>query len=116
MPRTNFAAMGCSIAKTFDIVGEPWTPLILRDVWLGLRRFDQIQADLGISRNVLAKRLDVLVERGIVERQRYQDGPPRYDYVLTEQGRELCPPLLALMAWGDRFAAAADGPPVHVHH
>ena len=80
--------MACSIAQTLDVAGEWWTPLILRDVYVGLSRFEQIRANLGISRKILAARLETLVESGVLERRPYQDAPPRHDYLLTEKGRE----------------------------
>ena len=84
MQRTNFAGMTCSIARTLDVIGEPWSPLILRDVWVGLTRFDQIQADLGISRKVLTERLNHLVDQGVLDRRPY-DQRPRHEYHLTQK-------------------------------
>jgi DNA-binding HxlR family transcriptional regulator len=107
--------MACSIAQTLDVAGEWWTPLILRDIYVGLSRFEQIRANLGISRKVLTARLETLVDSGVVERRAYQDAPPRHDYLLTEKGRELMVAILALMAWGDRWAAP-NGPPVLIEH
>ncbi|MCP2336299.1 winged helix-turn-helix transcriptional regulator [Actinomadura rupiterrae] len=115
MQRTDFGAMACSIARTLDVIGEPWSPLILRDVWAGLTRFQQLQADLGISRKVLTERLDHLVERGVLERRPY-DQRPRYEYVLTERGTELVDVLMVMAAWGDRWLAGEAGPPVLYHH
>jgi DNA-binding HxlR family transcriptional regulator len=108
--------MACSIARTFDIVGEPWSPLILRDVWVGMTRFDEIQRDLGISRKVLSERLNVLVEHGVLERRAYSDRPPRHDYLLTDKGYEFCDVLMAITAWGDRWTAGDAGPPVLLRH
>jgi DNA-binding HxlR family transcriptional regulator len=108
--------MACSIARTLDVAGETWTPLILRDVFVGITRFDAIQRDLGISRKVLAERLKRLVEQGILERRGYSDRPPRHDYVLTEKGSELCDVLLAFTAWGDRWTAGDAGQPVLLRH
>jgi DNA-binding HxlR family transcriptional regulator len=116
MQRTQFADMTCSIARTLDVVGEPWTPLILRDVWVGIRRFDAIQADLGISRKVLTERLNWLVESGVLAREEYSSRPPRYEYVLTDQGAELCDILLIMTRWGDRYLAGDAGPPVLYRH
>jgi DNA-binding HxlR family transcriptional regulator len=116
MARADFGAMSCSIARTLDVIGDPWTPLILRDLHAGLRRFDELVEDLGISRNLLARRLDHLVARGVVERRRYRDHPPRDDYVLTEPGRDLGPVLMAIMAWGDRWVAPEAGPPARLRH
>src|SRR5947208_15984749 len=106
MQRTTFSEMGCSIARSLDVVGEPWTPLIVRDLWLGRKRFDEIQANLDISRKVLTERLKTLVDAGVVERKLYQSQPERYEYVLTQMGQELMDILLAVMAWGDRGVAA----------
>ena len=108
--------MTCSIARTLDIAGEPWTPLILRDLFVGIRRFDDLQRDLGISRKVLTQRLNHLLNHGIVERRPYTDKPVRYDYLLTGKGWELCDVLLAITAWGDRWTADEHGPPVILHH
>lgn len=116
MQRTSFAGIHCSIARTLDVAGEWWTPLVLRDVALGLRRFDEIQRDLGLSRKLLADRLQTLIEHGVLERRAYQQNPPRFDYVLTEKGRDLMPVLMAVMAWGDRWTAGEDGPPLRLRH
>jgi DNA-binding HxlR family transcriptional regulator len=116
MQRTQFGEMACSIARTLDVIGEPWSPLILRDVFVGMTRFDQIQADLGISRKVLAERLKWLVDTGVLEQREYSAKPPRHDYVLTAKGRELCDLLLVMVRWGDRWTAGAAGPPVLYRH
>ena len=116
MQRTQFADMACSIARTLDVIGEPWSPLILRDVYVGINRFDQLQNDLGISRKVLAQRLAWLVEQGIMERRQYSDRPPRHEYVLSTKGQELCDLLLVMVRWGDRWTAEAAGPPVLYRH
>jgi DNA-binding HxlR family transcriptional regulator len=114
--RTDFGDMACSIARTLDIAGEPWSPLIIRDVWVGIRRFDELQRDLGISRKVLTERLGWLVGNGMLERQQYSDRPPRYEYVLTPKGYEFTDVLMAISAWGDRWTAGAAGPPVYRRH
>jgi len=116
MQRTSFGAMACSIARTLDVIGEGWAPLILRDVWVGINRFDQLQADLGISRKVLAERLKHLVDREILERRPYSDRPDRFEYVLTERGRELVEVLTVMVRWGDRWLAGEAGPPVLYRH
>lgn len=116
MHRTSFAQMHCSIAQTLDLVGEWWTPLILRDIYLGLHRFDEIAENLEISRNLLTRRLKDLVDRGILERHKYQDRPARHSYHLTETGGELVLALLVLMAWGDRRATPPGGPPARLIH
>jgi DNA-binding HxlR family transcriptional regulator len=115
MHRTDFGKMACSIARTLEVIGEPWSPLILRDVWVGLTRFDQLQADLGISRKVLTERLNHLVDRGVLERHPY-DRRPRYEYRLTEQGTELVDLLMVMAGWGDRWLAGDAGPPVLYRH
>lgn len=108
--------MACSLARTLDVAGEWWTPLIVRDVWFGARRFDQIQSDLGLSRKVLADRLETLVREGVLERRPYQERPPRHEYVLTEKGRELMQALFVLISWGDRWTAGEAGPPMLLRH
>lgn len=115
MQRTDFGTMACSIARTFDVIGEPWSPLILRDVWVGLNRFDQLQADLGISRKVLTERLNHLVGEGVLERRPY-DNRPRYEYHLTEKGSELVDVLMVMVGWGDKWLAGDAGPPVLLRH
>jgi DNA-binding HxlR family transcriptional regulator len=106
----------CSIAGALEVVGERWSLLIVRDVFLGLRRFDEIQADLGIARNVLQTRLTRLLDHGVLERRLYRERPPRYEYRLTDKGLDLWPTVVALMKWGDRYAAPAAGPPVLLEH
>lgn len=116
MKRTSLDRHPCSIARTLDIVGEWWTPLILRDVAYGLRRFGELEEDLGISANVLSDRLDSLVREGLLERRAYQERPRRHEYLLTQKGLELVPALVALMQWGDRWAWDAALAPVRVLH
>jgi DNA-binding HxlR family transcriptional regulator len=106
----------CSIARTLDVAGEWWTPLILRDVAYGVRRFREIQDDLGISANILSDRLDALVGEGILETVVYQARPRRHEYRLTQKGAELLPALLALMQWGDRWTWPGGEGPVRVVH
>lgn len=115
MQRTQFGEMACSIARTLDVIGEPWSPLILRDVWAGVRRFDHIQADLGISRKVLTERLNHLVEQDVLERLAY-DSRPRYEYHLTVKGTDLVEMLMVMARWGDRWLAGEAGPPVLYRH
>jgi DNA-binding HxlR family transcriptional regulator len=106
----------CSIARTLELVGERWTMLVLRDIFLGVRRFEALQRDLGIARNVLAARLERLVTEGVLEKTPYQEHPVRYEYHLTEKGSDLWPVMVELQQWGDRHAAPAEGPPVVVRH
>lgn len=115
MARVNLSDMECSIARTLDVVGDRWTLLILRDALYGLRRFEHFQRDLGIARNILADRLGGLVSKGVLERRQYEDRPPRYEYVLTQKGLDLLPVVLAMAAWGDRWASAGE-PPVTLTH
>src|SRR4051812_49955127 len=110
MQRTSFGDMACSIARTLDVVGEPWSPLVLRDVWVGMNRFDQLQADLGISRKVLTERLNHLVDQGVLERRPY-DARPRYEYHLTTKGTELVDLLMVMVGWGDKWLAGEARPP-----
>jgi DNA-binding HxlR family transcriptional regulator len=106
----------CSVAGALAVVGERWSLLIVRDVLLGLRRFDEIQADLGIARNVLQARLTRLSDHGVLERRLYRERPPRCEYRLTEKGLALWPTMVALMSWGNRYASSPDGPPVLLEH
>jgi DNA-binding HxlR family transcriptional regulator len=114
--RHDYPGQVCSIAKALEVVGERWTLLIVRDVMGGNRRFDELQKGLGIARNVLAARLERLVEEDILERRPYQESPPRYEYFLTEKGLDLWPSLIALLGWGDRHTAYPDGPPMLIVH
>jgi DNA-binding HxlR family transcriptional regulator len=116
MQRTAFGDMACSIARALDIAGEPWSPLIIRDVYVGITRFDDLQRDLGISRKVLTQRLNWLVERGMLERRPYSTHPPRSEYALTPMGLEFCDILLVMTAWGDRWTAGPEGPPALHRH
>lgn len=105
-----------SIARTLAIVGDRWTMLVLRDVFRGLRRFDELRRELGIARPVLSDRLRKLVDAGVLEKVPYQQRPPRYEYRLTAMGRELSPALVALMRWGDRWMAGGRGPSTILCH
>jgi DNA-binding HxlR family transcriptional regulator len=106
----------CSIAGALGVVGERWSLLIVRNVFLGLRRFDEIQSNLGIARNVLQTRLTGLVEQGVLEKHLYQEHPPRYEYRLTEKGLDLWPTVVALMQWGDSYTPPNGGPAVVLEH
>jgi DNA-binding HxlR family transcriptional regulator len=103
MLNRDYEGQNCSIARALEIVGERWTLLIIRDVFLGLRRFDQLQESLGIARNVLADRLNRLVDEGVLERVRYSERPERYEYRLTKMGLDLNVALTALRQWGDEY-------------
>jgi DNA-binding HxlR family transcriptional regulator len=116
MRRTSFAEMNCSVARTLEVVGEWWTMLVIREAFNGVRRFDDFQGRLGIARNVLASRLQSLVDHGVLERRQYQDRPPRCEYRLTEKGRDLYPVLVSMLDWGDRWTAGPEGPPLKLTH
>ncbi len=105
----------CSVARTVEVVGERWTFLILREAFLGVKRFDHIQRDLGIARNILSDRLGKLVDQGVLEKRRYSERPERFEYRLTAKGHDLYPIVVTLMQWGDRHAAP-DGAPVELVH
>ena len=113
---TSYDTQVCSIARTLEVVGERWTLLIVRNLFLGLRRFDELQENLGIARNVLASRLEKLVEAGVVETRPYSERPPRHEYVLTDKGRDLFPVLFSMLQWGDRHAPSPGGPPMLMTH
>ncbi|MEP6659793.1 MAG: helix-turn-helix domain-containing protein [Acidimicrobiales bacterium] len=116
MKRTPFARWPCSIARTVDIVGDWWTPLVLREAFYGVRRFDDFQSALSIGRNVLSQRLVRLVDEGLLERVQYSEHPPRFEYLLTEKGRAFWPVLAAMVTWGDRWLDGGKGAPLVLHH
>jgi DNA-binding HxlR family transcriptional regulator len=105
----------CSVAGTLAIVGERWTLLILREAFMGVRRFEQMQRNLGVARNILAARLQTLVGHGILERRRYQERPDRYEYRLSQKGLDLYPALVSIMQWGDRYLNDDCAPVTLVH-
>jgi len=105
----------CSIEGALDVVGDRWSMLIMRDAFRGIRRFSDIHQDLGIPRAVLSDRLKELVSHGLLSKRQYMDHPPRHEYRLTEQGRELSPILVALMHWGDKWLLGGSPPTVLVH-
>ncbi|MFZ5602366.1 MAG: winged helix-turn-helix transcriptional regulator [Pseudomonadota bacterium] len=106
----------CSIARSLAIVGDRWTLMVLRSAFLGIRRFDDFQASLGVTRHVLAERLKRLVESDVLQKVPYQDRQERFEYRLTEKGRDLYPVLLALVNWGDKWLDGGLGPPVQYRH
>jgi DNA-binding HxlR family transcriptional regulator len=116
MQRTSFEDMNCSVAQCLELVGEWWSLLIVRDAFLGVTRFDDFQARLGISRNILNQRLNRLVDSGVLRRVPYQDHPPRSEYRLTDKGRDLWHVVTAMRQWGDRWAAPSGGPPLKIRH
>jgi DNA-binding HxlR family transcriptional regulator len=108
--------MNCSVARTLEVVGEWWSLLIVRDAILGVRRFDDFQQRLGISRNILTQRLHRLVEQDVLERVPYQDNPPRYEYRLTPKGRDLWLVLTAMRQWGEKWEPLEAGPASVLEH
>jgi DNA-binding HxlR family transcriptional regulator len=111
MRRTRFDDSPCPIARTTDLVGDWWTPMVLREAFLGRRRFDEFQRALDLSRGVLAKRLHRLVEEGLLEKRLYAERPPRYEYVLTEKGRDFYPVLAAMWRYGSDWLWDDGGEP-----
>jgi DNA-binding HxlR family transcriptional regulator len=108
--------MTCSIARTLSVVGDRWTMLIIRDVFLGTRRFEGIQQDLRLTPHRLSDRLRKLVRNGILRRVAYEKRPPRFEYRLTEKGIDLYPLIIVMMQWGDRWMAGRAGVPVELIH
>lgn len=108
--------MTCSIARTLSVVGDRWTMLIIRDVFLGIRRFEGIQQDLRLTPHRLSDRLRKLVHAGVLRRVAYEKRPPRFEYRLTERGIDLYPLIVAMIEWGDRWMAGRNGVPVELVH
>src|SRR5208337_4899329 len=110
MERKSFADMDCSVAQCLEVVGEWWSMMIVRDTFLGVTRFEEFQKRLGISRNILHERLTSLVESGVLERVPDCERPPRYDYPLTQNGKDLWPVLTAMRQWGVYFLTTRRPP------
>jgi DNA-binding HxlR family transcriptional regulator len=115
MLKRDYPTQYCSMASTLEIIGERWTILIVRDVFLGVRRFDDLQRKLGVARNILQTRLERLVDNGILVKRPYQERPVRYEYRLTTKGADLWPILVSLLKWGDRYAIEGE-PPMILQH
>jgi len=115
MSKRVFADISCSIARAVDVIGQRWTPLIVRDLFAGMTKFEDIRRDLGIASNILAARLDELERNGVVDRRQYQSAPARHEYVLTDKGRDLYPVIATLLAFGDKWLSL-DGPPALITH
>lgn len=111
-----YARQGCAVGGALEIVGDRWTMTVLRELFLGIRRFGEIQRNTGAAKNILADRLQALVGHGVLVRVQYQERPPRYEYRLTEKGLDLYPILVGLMAWGAKYAPSAAEPLVLVQH
>jgi DNA-binding HxlR family transcriptional regulator len=116
MQWNSLAQEDCSLARALAVVGDRWTMLILREAFLGTRRFDGFHTRLQIARRILTERLAALVEDGILVRIPYQSNPVRHDYRLTEKGLALYPVLLSLVHWGDLYAPSENGPPIRHRH
>ena len=116
MLRNDYEGQLCSIARTLELIGERWSILVIREVFSGRRRFSEMQRTLGVARNVLANRLQRLVDADILERRPYSEHPARYEYFLTEKGLDLWPVMVDLMHWGDRHAPLPEGPPMVLVH
>lgn len=114
MRRTRFDDWDCPVARTTDLLGDWWTPLVIRTAFLGARRFDDFVGVLGIPRNVLTERLGRLVDEGVMERRRYQERPERFEYRLTDKGADLFELVVAMLTWGNRWTDWPDGPPVEL--
>jgi DNA-binding HxlR family transcriptional regulator len=106
----------CPVARVTDLIGDPWTPLLLRDAMFGVRRYEDFHRNQGIGRNTLSRRLRRLVEAGVLETRLYQDYPPRKEYLLTDKGRELFGVIVTMLAWGERWLGDGAGELVEVHH
>lgn len=114
--RTDTSTWPCPIARAVDVLGDGWTLLILRDAHLGKRRFDDFQRSLGIGRNILTRRLQQLVDDGLLMKVPYSERPVRHEYRLTESGRDAYPILASMAAWHDRWHPSPDGPLLRFHH
>jgi len=106
----------CSVARALAVVGDRWTLLVLRETFLRTRRFEDFQRRTGASRALLSDRLEKLVEQRVLERHAYQQKPTRYEYRLTEKGRDLYPVVASLAAWGDRWLDGGEGRPIELVH
>jgi DNA-binding HxlR family transcriptional regulator len=106
----------CSVARTLEVVGEKWALLAVREVFLGNGRFDEMVRRTGAPRDTMAARLRALTGSGILVRRQYSDRPARFEYHLTDAGRDLYPVILTLMRWGDRYLTGEDGPPLTLEH
>ncbi len=116
MAHAKLADPQCTISRSAALLGERWTLLLLRQVFLGTRRFEDFQTTMDISRSVLTERLAELVDEGVLRRVAYKDARTRYEYRLTEKGRALYPVMMALRDWGSRWMPPEDGPPYELHH
>ncbi|MCH7313110.1 helix-turn-helix domain-containing protein [Acinetobacter sp. ANC 3882] len=112
----NVGKQPCSIGRSLSVLGDRWTLLVLRNAFMGVRRFDDFQAVLGVTRHVLSDRLKRLVDSNILKKVPYQGRQERFEYRLTEKGHELHPVLMALVTWGDKWMDEGRGPPIIYQH
>jgi DNA-binding HxlR family transcriptional regulator len=112
----DFPRDACSVASTLEVIGERWTMHVLRESFLGVRRFEDFRRNIGVARNILSDRLNTLVAEGILRRELYNERPPRYEYRLTRKGVDLYGILIELMKWGNRWAPNEEGPAVVLQH
>jgi len=115
MKHKSFGKMQCPVARGLERVGEWWSILIIRDALHGLTRFDQFEESLGIAPNMLTRRLAALVKAGVLEKRRYSERPPRYEYVLTERGRDFQPVIVAIQTWGSKHFAPEGASVLLIH-
>ena len=116
MKWAELAEQRCSVARSVAVIGDRWTLMLLRDCFLGIRRFEDFERRLGISRSIIADRLKILTDEGVLRREAYQARPVRHEYRLTDKGLALHPVIMAIVHWGDVHYAGADGPPlIHRH-
>lgn len=116
MTPVDFAKMECSVARTLDTIGDRWSLLILRDAFYGVRRFEDFRDDLGVARNILTDRLQKMVSHGVLDRVQYEDKPPRFEYRLTDKGKELLPVVLTMMQWGNKWTQEDEKGPITLTH
>jgi DNA-binding HxlR family transcriptional regulator len=114
--RTDTSTWPCTIARSASILGDHWNLLIMRQACLGTRRFDDFQTALGTSRNILSQRLSLLVDEGLLARVAYHESPARFEYRLTDKGRDVYPILAAMAAWGEKWLTGPEGSPLVLHH
>jgi DNA-binding HxlR family transcriptional regulator len=112
----NYPRDACSVDAALAIIGERWTMHVLREAFLGVRRFEDFRRNIGVARNILSDRLNTLVAEGILRRQLYSEHPPRYEYRLTRKGVDLYGILIELMKWGSKYLPNPDGPAVVLRH
>lgn len=116
MLRNDYEGQICALARSLELIGERWTLMVIREVFLGRRRFSEMQENLGIARNVLTNRLQRLVDAGILEKRPYSERPKREQYYLTEMGLDLWPTIVTLTYWGDEYVPLPGGPPMILRH